>query len=722
MSLSFYFLSHIVASAYFLFLSFFVFLKNKKSESNRSFLFFGMSLFVWLFFSSFANITADQSRTLIWYKLSYTGIIFIPYTFFYFISCLIEMKNKKIFIINWTSAFCFVCFLWFSNLLMDGLHRYSWGYYPKASFILHPLFLVFFNVLFSSALILVFVRIWGRKYNLSNLQKLRLKYVFFGSLLGTFGSIDFLANYGIDVYPFGFIFMIIFPTIYGYAIVKYRLMDINIAVTRAGVFSVVYSLVLGIPFALGWWGRNYLFELLGIHWWLVPVGVSAVLATVGPFIYLRLQSHAENIILREERKYQTALHDLSRSVARIKSVEQLSDILVHEIVQSVGVSYAATYFFEEGKQQFLLKSQYQNHESAKKYNVPQFFSKDHRLIAYFENSQDPIIIEEVKSRFNHSFDFEAGMAVPFFIKNGLAAFLLVGDKARHQIFTQDDVIAFDMLSRWTSLAIENCYFWQEVQLKERQTRLQEMDTYAYSLAHEIENPIQSVYGLSDILKEEVEELLKKLGVDEEKRKDISNTLERITIDSKRVLDITEAISEFGKPSSGKLMPLRVEDVIDSFSYLMVPAFKKETVKFTREIQEKMGFIRGAKQELIQALVIFANNSLHALLGTQEKKIHLKAWQEGSDKIRISLTDNGYGIKKEILPIIFAPFVTTKASTEGKGMGLRNAQEFLKRQNGKIWAESEGQGKGATFTIELPVAKDVTEEDLKQQDEGKSVIF
>ncbi len=76
----------------------------------------------------------------------------------------------------------------------------------------------------------------------------------------------------------------------------------------------------------------------------------------------------------------------------------------------------------------------------------------------------------------------------------------------------------------------------------------------------------------------------------------------------------------------------------------------------------------------------------------------------------------------MLPIIFAPFVTTKASTEGKGMGLRNAQSFIKRHNGRIWAESEGEGKGAAFIIELPIAKDVTEEDFKKLNESKNIIF
>ncbi|MCX7926974.1 MAG: HAMP domain-containing histidine kinase, partial [Candidatus Omnitrophica bacterium] len=77
--------------------------------------------------------------------------------------------------------------------------------------------------------------------------------------------------------------------------------------------------------------------------------------------------------------------------------------------------------------------------------------------------------------------------------------------------------------------------------------------------------------------------------------------------------------------------------------------------------------------------------------------------------------NGCGIKSQMLSVIFAPFTTTKASTEGTGMGLYNAKKIIERHKGRIWAESEGVDKGATFIIELPVVKDIKEEDWKTEE-------
>jgi hypothetical protein len=168
-------------------------------------------------------------------------------------------------------------------------------------------------------------------------------------------------------------------------------------------------------------------------------------------------------------------------------------------------------------------------------------------------------------------------------------------------------------------------------------------------------------------------------------------------------------------------------VIESFKDLFYPQFKAENVIFTREVPEGLGFIRGEKAELMQALVILANNSLHAMKYAKEKKINIKVEQLNQDSIRIAFSDSGYGIKKELLPIIFSPFTTTKASSEGSGMGLYNAKKIIDRHKGKIWAESEGENKGAFFYIELPIAKNITKEELehikaKEDDYKKKKMF
>ena len=107
--------------------------------------------------------------------------------------------------------------------------------------------------------------------------------------------------------------------------------------------------------------------------------------------------------------------------------------------------------------------------------------------------------------------------------------------------------------------------------------------------------------------------------------------------------------------------------------------------------------------------------------SSEKEIILKAERSNEDSVIISFGDNGYGIKKEMLEIVFTPFTTTKASSEGTGMGLYNAKKIIERHKGEIWAESEGENKGAVFFIKLSLAKGITLDEFNKEDKQKRVF-
>jgi signal transduction histidine kinase len=245
-----------------------------------------------------------------------------------------------------------------------------------------------------------------------------------------------------------------------------------------------------------------------------------------------------------------------------------------------------------------------------------------------------------------------------------------------------------------------------------------MDTYSYSLAHEIDNPMQIIMGHTELLQRYI---CKELNLPPEKQKEAEEAFGYIIEAAKRVSSMVKAIRDFGQKTTGELLPLKVEDVVESFSRLYFPQFKVEGVNFSKELPSEDVYIRGEKPELMQVLVILTNNSLHAMRYTEDKRIFLKVEQSNSDTVRIIFQDNGCGIKKELLPIIFSPFTTTKASSEGTGMGLYNAKKIIERHKGKIWAESEGEDKGATFIIELAVAKDVSLKDLGGEDKGKRLF-
>jgi signal transduction histidine kinase len=77
-------------------------------------------------------------------------------------------------------------------------------------------------------------------------------------------------------------------------------------------------------------------------------------------------------------------------------------------------------------------------------------------------------------------------------------------------------------------------------------------------------------------------------------------------------------------------------------------------------------------------------------------------KEGKEQqASVSVKDTGEGISKEVLPKLFSKFTTSDSST-GTGLGLYICKSIVEAHNGKIWAENNSDGKGATFTFSLPV--------------------
>ncbi len=81
--------------------------------------------------------------------------------------------------------------------------------------------------------------------------------------------------------------------------------------------------------------------------------------------------------------------------------------------------------------------------------------------------------------------------------------------------------------------------------------------------------------------------------------------------------------------------------------------------------------------------------------------------EGKNTALVYIKDSGAGMSEETVHKIFEKFNRAKDAsrfnTEGSGLGLYVAKEFIKKHNGRFWAESPGEGKGSTFFVELPLS-------------------
>ena len=108
-----------------------------------------------------------------------------------------------------------------------------------------------------------------------------------------------------------------------------------------------------------------------------------------------------------------------------------------------------------------------------------------------------------------------------------------------------------------------------------------------------------------------------------------------------------------------------------------------------------------KHSVLQILLNLLRNAEEAIddAGKPEKLIRVRIRRYGDDRVRIEVSDTGVGLAPENLTRIFAHGFTTKP--HGHGFGLHSGALAAKQLGGALWAESDGPGLGATFTLELP---------------------
>jgi signal transduction histidine kinase/CheY-like chemotaxis protein len=126
---------------------------------------------------------------------------------------------------------------------------------------------------------------------------------------------------------------------------------------------------------------------------------------------------------------------------------------------------------------------------------------------------------------------------------------------------------------------------------------------------------------------------------------------------------------------------------------------------TLEFSDDLPQAWGDQHQIGRVLINLIKNAWEASDKGNQAKIHVSArLADETGYIRVEVSDNGPGIPPEILEKIWVSFFTTKGDRGGTGLGLSACMEIIAQSSGKIWAESQ-VGKGATFIILLPIAKD-----------------
>ncbi|MCX7661890.1 MAG: hypothetical protein N2Z79_04320, partial [Candidatus Omnitrophica bacterium] len=197
-------------------------------------------------------------------------------------------------------------------------------------FYTHPGRCYFLFVLYFFSYVLLCLRLLIKAYRkLEGLRKEQIKYIILSTIFGfSGGTFAFFPVFNLPISPHGIAFTVLYPFLTSYAIVKYRLMDIRIVITRAVIFLFVYFFILGIPFGLG-------FKLLGIGKWVIPTGIMCLLATLGPFLYNHLRKQLESLLKAEQIRAHRLLTEAAKGMLQIWQLNRLLKLMVYTVVSAL---------------------------------------------------------------------------------------------------------------------------------------------------------------------------------------------------------------------------------------------------------------------------------------------------------------------------------------------------------------------------------------------------
>jgi signal transduction histidine kinase len=182
-------------------------------------------------------------------------------------------------------------------------------------------------------------------------------------------------------------------------------------------------------------------------------------------------------------------------------------------------------------------------------------------------------------------------------------------------------------------------------------------------------------------------------------------LELLTSHVGHIKRIVAAQQSYAKVS-GLIESLSLSELTEDAVRILQSGLERQKIHLTRDFED-VPPVHSDKHQILQILLNLLRNAKQSIgeAGKPEKTIRVRIRRHGDDRVRLDVRDSGVGLAAENLTRIFAHGFTTKP--DGHGFGLHSGALAAKRLGGSLWAESEGPGLGATFTLELPLTNALT---------------
>ena len=258
-------------------------------------------------------------------------------------------------------------------------------------------------------------------------------------------------------------------------------------------------------------------------------------------------------------------------------------------------------------------------------------------------------------------------------------------------FDEEDVrIAEDAASR-AALAVDNARAYEGLQAAN-----QLKDEFLATLSHELRTPLNAILGYSRMLRSGI--------LKEDRREQALETLER---NASSLTQMVEDVLDVSRIAAGKIrlhvQAVDLATVLRDALATVTPAADAKGVRLEPIFEAHIGPVSGDPDRLQQVIWNLLSNAVKFTPRGGRVQMRL---QRVNSHVEVTVSDTGSGIREDFLPHLFERFrqgdSTTTRMHGGLGLGLAIAQRIVELHGGRIEAFSPGEGKGATFRVQLPI--------------------
>ncbi len=687
-----YWLPPLLAGVLDLFLCMLVFMRAPQRRLNQTFALFALSLTSWNFDIAALYFFTDYELALRWSEIFRYGMLFIPPTVYHLALALTgrwTLANRVLLAIGYWTALV-LCLANGQKVLVHHLESFTWGYYPVGG----PLykFHTLSDVLYFGATLYQLVR--GLAVSESTRQRQQLKIVFLGFAVALpIGLTNFLPIYGVPIYPLGNLGNVFLCGALTYAIVKHRLLDLELIITKTTASVVALILWLSPLWLLTAAVQQQIYGVSDTRLLFFALAVFVLSGLVFPWLLRVSEVWTRRILWGQKYDSLQALSAFQKTMIHVLDQEKLVEGLREVLADALQTDFVAVYRLQSAS------GAYVDIHTDK----ARFLSDDPFLLA-LRQQQEPVVREEaaLQEKDRHAVQLATTLAerqsevcVPLRAQDRLLGFIFLGKKRNRDIFSSEDLRLLSTLGVEVAVALENARLYDELRASQimlaRSDRLAAVGTLAAGIAHEIRNPLVAVHTFVQLLPERLDD------------PEFRTAFAQLTSSElERVSTLINDLLTFARPAPVTHGAVQVNDLAEQVVRLLAGQAKKKEVTLTSRLSPTLPLLVVDPEQIKQVFMNLVLNALQATSagGTVTVATALSREPNGQAYCEIEVQDTGEGIHAEHQEEIFNPFFTTKDG--GMGLGLFITHQIIKEHGGSIDVESTVGG-GTRFLARLPVS-------------------